>query len=101
MILKKFDSFISRLYTYAIILKTFQIIQLETEVDLLKTKEQELLKEVRRLEQRNKLLMDQVGEEQAKLISMTEAYDKTQEKMKRYKGQIEGAVRFFLFTVLK
>lgn len=66
--------------------------QLETETDLLKTREQDLLKEVRRLEQRNKQLLDQVGEEQAKLISLTEAYDKTQEKMKRYKGQIEGAV---------
>lgn len=50
------------------------------------------MKEVRRLEARNKQLLDQVGEEQAKLISLTEAYDKTQEKMKRYKGQIEGAV---------
>lgn len=66
--------------------------QLETETDLLKTREQDLLKEVRRLEQRNKQLLDQVGEEQAKLISLTEAYDKTQDKMKRYKGQIEGAV---------
>jgi hypothetical protein len=58
----------------------------------LKTKEQELLKEVRRLEKRNKDMMDQIGEEQARLISITDAYDKTQEKMKRYKGQIEGAV---------
>lgn len=74
-------------------------------MDLLKTREQELMKEVRRLEQRNKLLLDQVGDEQAKLISLTEAYDKTQEKMKRYKGQIEGAVcfrpnRFLLFKNL-
>lgn len=68
-------------------------------MDLLKTREQELLKEVRRLEQRNKQLLDQVGEEQAKLISLTEAYDKTQEKMKRYKGQIEGAVSYVFIGV--
>lgn len=64
---------------------------METEIDLEKTKEQELLKEVRRVEKRNKELMDQVGDEQSKLIALTDAYDKLQEKMRKYKGQIEGA----------
>lgn len=62
---------------------------METELDMEKAKEQELAKEMRRLEKRNKDLLDQIGEEQAKLISMTDAYDKIQEKMKKYKGQIE------------
>lgn len=67
----------------------FKLAQLETELDLERVKEQELNKELRRLEKRNKELMDQVGDEQAKLIAMTDAYDKIHEKMKKYKGQIE------------
>lgn len=62
---------------------------METELDLERAKEQELTKELRRLEKRNKELMDQVGDEQAKLIAMTDAYDKIHDKMKKYKGQIE------------
>lgn len=57
-----------------------------------KCKEQEFIKEIRRLEKRNKELMDQVNDEQLKLLSLTDAYDKIQDKMKKYKGQIEGAV---------
>ena len=54
------------------------------------------MKEVRRVEKRNKELMDQVGEEQSKLIALTDAYDKLQDKMRKYKGQIEGAVSSIL-----
>ena len=69
-----------------------QLVHLETELELEKAKEQEFLKEIRRLEKRNKDLMDQVNDEQLKLLSLTDAYDKLQDKMKKYKGQIEGAV---------
>ncbi len=65
---------------------------METELDFEKVKEQELLKEVRRLEKRNKDLSDQIAEEQQRLLALSDAYDKQQEKMKKYKGQIEGAV---------
>lgn len=69
-----------------------QLVQLETELEMEKCKEQEFIKEIRRLEKRNKELMDQVNDEQLKLLSLTDAYDKIQDKMKKYKGQIEGAV---------
>ena len=70
--------------------------QLEAELDLEKAKEQEYIKEIRRLEKRNKDLVDQITDEQLKLMALTDAYDKLQIKMKVYKGQIEGAVRGFL-----
>jgi len=57
-----------------------------------KAKEQEYIKEIRRLEKRNKDLLDQIADEQLKLMTLTDAYDKLQVKMKTYKGQIEGAV---------
>jgi uncharacterized coiled-coil DUF342 family protein len=57
-----------------------------------KAKEQEYIKEIRRLEKRNKDLLDQIADEQLKLMTLTGAYDKLQVKMKTYKGQIEGAV---------
>ena len=57
-----------------------------------KAKEQEYIKEIRRLEKRNKDLLDQIADEQLKLMTLTDAYDKLQVKMKAYKGQIEGAV---------
>jgi chromosome segregation ATPase len=66
--------------------------QLEAELDLEKAKEQEYIKEIRRLEKRNKDLLDQIADEQLKLMTLTDAYDKLQVKMKTYKGQIEGAV---------
>lgn len=68
-----------------------QMGHLEAELDLEKAKEQEYLKEIRRLEKRNKDLMDQISDEQLKLMTLTDAYDKLQIKMKTYKGQIEGA----------
>lgn len=74
-----------------------QLVQLETELELEKCKEQEFIKEIRRLEKRNKELMDQVNDEQLKLLSLTDAYDKIQDKMKKYKGQIEGAVSLLAF----
>jgi myosin heavy chain 1/2/3/4/8/13/7B/15 len=67
------------------------LVQVETELDLSRGKEHELIKEIRRLEKRNKDLMDQINEEQTKLFTLTEAYDKIQDKMKKYKGQVDGA----------
>ena len=66
--------------------------QLEAELDLEKAKEQEYIKEIRRLEKRNKDLLDQIADEQLKLMTLTDAYDKLQMKMKVYKGQIEATV---------
>ncbi|CAF0735017.1 unnamed protein product [Brachionus calyciflorus] len=66
-----------------------RLAQLETELDLERAKEQEMAKELRRLEKRNKDLLDQIGDEQAKLMAMTDAYDKIHDKMKKFKGQIE------------
>ena len=66
-----------------------------------KAKEQEYVKEIRRLEKRNKDLLDQIGDEQLKLMTLTDAYDKLQVKMKAYKGQIEGAVSTFKKVNLK
>lgn len=65
---------------------------MEHEVELEKAKEQELIKEIRRLEKRNKDLLDQVNEDQMKLISISDAYDKLLDKSRKYKEQIEGAV---------
>ena len=45
-----------------------QLVQLETELEMEKCKEQEFIKEIRRLEKRNKELMDQVNDEQLKLL---------------------------------
>jgi hypothetical protein len=67
------------------------LVQLEAELDLEKCKEQEFIKELRRLEKRNKDLIEQNGEEQARLLSLGDAYEKLQDKMRKYKGQIEGA----------
>lgn len=67
-----------------------QMGQLEAELDLEKAKEQEYIKEIRRLEKRNKDLLDQIADEQLKLMTLTDAYDKLQMKMKVYKGQIEA-----------
>ena len=60
-----------------------------------KTKEQEFLKELRRLEKRNKELVEQVNDDQSKLITLTDAYEKLYEKTKKYKTQIEAAVRCY------
>lgn len=68
-----------------------RLMQLEAELDLEKSKEQEFIKELRRLEKRNKELIEQNGEEQNRLLSLGDAYEKLQDKMKKYKGQIEGA----------
>jgi hypothetical protein len=74
------------------------MIQLENELDFERAKEQEFIKELRRVEKRNKELQDQVVEEQTKLYTITDAYEKQQEKMKKYKGQIEGAVNTLIFV---
>ena len=63
---------------------------MENEFEIEKAKQQEYLKEVRRLEKRNKDLEDMLADEQNRLLSITDAYEKLQEKMKKYKGQIEG-----------
>jgi myosin protein heavy chain len=68
-----------------------QLNQLESDLDLEKAKEQEYIKEIRRLEKRNKDLLDQIGDEQLKLMTLNDAYEKLQIKMKAYKSQIEGA----------
>jgi myosin heavy chain 1/2/3/4/8/13/7B/15 len=68
-----------------------RLVQLEAELDLEKCKEQEFIKELRRLEKRNKDLIEQNSEEQARLLSLGDAYEKLQDKMRKYKGQIEGA----------
>lgn len=66
-------------------------IQIENELDNERLKAQELIKEIRRLEKRNKDLADQAIDEQAKVIALSEAHDKLQDKLKKYRGQIEGA----------
>ena len=65
---------------------------MENEYEIEKSKEPEYLKEIRRLEKRNKDLADQMNEDQNRLMIITEAYEKLQDKMKKYKGQIEGVV---------
>ncbi len=44
------------------------------------------------MEKRSKDLAGQVEEEQQKVLSLTESHEKLQEKMRKYRGQIEGAV---------
>lgn len=56
-----------------------------------KSKEQEFLKELRAMENHNKKLVDQLNEDQAKLMTLTNAYEKLYEKTKKYKAQIEQA----------
>jgi DNA repair ATPase RecN len=67
---------------------------LENELELEKTKEQEYLKEIKRQDKRIKDLLEQLNDEQTRLITISEAYEKLSEKMRKYKGQIEGAVRY-------
>ena len=67
----------------------------ENELELERSREQEYIKEIRRLERKNKELLDQLADDQSRLYSLGEAYDKLQEKMKKCKGQIEGAVSLF------
>jgi myosin heavy chain 1/2/3/4/8/13/7B/15 len=64
---------------------------LESDLELEKCKSQEFIKEIRRLEKRSKELVTQVEEEQQKVLSLTESHEKLQEKMRKYRGQIEGA----------
>lgn len=70
---------------------SLQIGQLETEIDLERTRYQELLKELRRNERRIKELLTQVDEEQAKILSLTDTLSKTNDRMRIYKSQIESA----------
>ncbi len=69
----------------------FQLAQLETEIDLERVRYQELLKELRRNERRVKELLSQVDEEQAKVLSITDSLNKTNDRMRIYKSQIESA----------
>ncbi len=49
------------------------------------------MKELRRNERRIKELLSQVDEEQAKVLSLTDSLGKTNDRMRIYKSQIEGA----------
>lgn len=64
---------------------------METEIDLERVRYQELLKELRRNERRVKELLSQVDEEQAKVLSLNDSLNKTSDRMRVYKSQIEGA----------
>lgn len=64
---------------------------METEIDLERVRYQELLKELRRNERRIKELLSQVDEEQAKVLSLNDSLSKTNDRMRIYKSQIEGA----------
>ena len=64
---------------------------METEIDLERARYQELLKELRRNERRVKELLSQVDEEQAKVLSLNDSLNKTSDRMRVYKSQIEGA----------
>lgn len=64
---------------------------METEIDLERVRYQELLKELRRNERRVKELLSQVDEEQAKVLSLNDSLNKTNDRMRTYKSQIEGA----------
>lgn len=65
--------------------------QIEEELEMERGKEQEFLKELRHMEIQNKKLVDQVNEDQTKLVTLTNAYEKLYEKAKKYKQQIEKA----------
>lgn len=66
---------------------------LEGELDTERGRSQEMLKELKRFEKRNRDLVDQINEEQAKVYALSEANDKLNQKVKIYRSQIEGAVR--------
>ena len=68
-----------------------RIEQLEMELDDEKSKEQEWSKKLRSLEKRNKELLDALNDEHVKMQSIGDAYDKLQERLRKYKGQVEGA----------
>lgn len=65
--------------------------QLESELELERSRYQELLKELRRNEKRIKELLLQVDEEQTKVLSLTDSLSKVNDKMRIYKSQIESA----------
>lgn len=65
--------------------------QIEDELEMEKSKESEYMKELRNMEMHNKKLVDQLNEDQSKLITLTDAYEKLYEKTKKYKAQIEQA----------
>jgi hypothetical protein len=74
-------------------LKRKQVKGAESEADFEKGKNQELMKEIKRLEKRLKDVIGQLEDERIKVISLNDSNEKLQEKMKKYRGQIEGAVR--------
>jgi hypothetical protein len=64
----------------------------ESEAEFEKGKNQELLKEIKRLEKRLKDAICQLEDERVKVFSLNDSNEKLQEKMKKYRSQIEGAV---------
>ena len=67
------------------------MIELESELDSEKVKEIEYINHLKRMEKRNKDLIERINEDQAKLIHFSEAYNKLFEKAKKYKALIAGA----------
>ncbi len=65
--------------------------QIEEELEIERSKEQEFMKEIRQMEMHNKKLVDQLNDDRTKLITLTDAYEKLYEKAKKYKAQIEHA----------
>ncbi len=65
--------------------------QIEEELEMERSKEQEFMKEMRQLEMHNKKLVEQLNDDRTKLITLTDAYEKLYEKAKKYKAQIEQA----------
>lgn len=76
-----------------------QVAQAESDLELERTRSQDYLKEARRLEKRAKDLASQVEDEQTKVLSLTESHEKLQEKLRKYRGQIEGAV-IIVFNII-
>ncbi len=68
----------------------------ESEADFEKGKNQELFKEIKRLEKRLKDAVGQLEDERLKVVSLNDSNEKLQEKMKKYRSQIEGAVGDFI-----
>lgn len=68
-----------------------RLAQIEEELEMERSKEAGFINELRQMEMHNKKLVDQLNDDQNKLITLTDAYEKLYEKAKKYKAQIETA----------